>query len=135
MHIWFQFIALTAIILFSGSKLAKYGDIIAEKTGLGRTWIGVSLLASITSLPELISGISSVTVFNLPNIAVGGLLGSCLFNILIIALLDAIVGPMPISARVHQGHTLSAGFGIFMLGIVSLGLIMGSRFPSIGWFV
>jgi cation:H+ antiporter len=133
MTIWFQFIALVVIIFFSGSRLAKYGDIIAEKNGLGRTWIGVILMASITSLPELITGISSVTIFDLPNITTGDILGSCLFNILIIALLDAIVGSVPISARVHEGHILSAGFGIFMLGIISLGLFFGSRFPSIGW--
>ena len=131
--IWVQFVALTAIIFFSGSRLSKYGDIIAEKTGLGRTWIGVILMASVTSLPELITGISSVTIFDLPNITVGDILGSCMFNILIIALLDAIIGSAPISAKVHEGHVLSAGFGIFLLGIVILSLFAGTRFPSIGW--
>lgn len=133
MLIWFQFIALTAIIVFSGSRLSKYGDIIAEKTGLGRTWIGVVLMASVTSLPELITGLSSVTIFDLPNITVGDIIGSCMFNILIIALLDAILGSVPVSTRVHEGHVLSAGFGIFLLGLVSLSLFAGTRFPSIGW--
>ncbi len=133
MHVFVQFIALALIIFFSGSRLAKYGDIIAEKTGLGRTWIGVILMASITSLPELITGVSSVTIFDLPNITVGDLLGSCMFNVLIIALLDALVGSVPISTRVHEGHVLSASFGIFMLGLMSLGLFMGSDFTSIGW--
>lgn len=131
--IWLQFVALTAIIFFSGSKLSKYGDIIAEKTGLGRTWIGVILMASVTSLPELITGISSVTIFDLPNITVGDILGSCMFNILIIALLDVLSGSVPISTKVHEGHVLSAGFGIFLLGIVILSLFAGTRFPSIGW--
>src|SRR3990172_9525966 len=131
--IWLQFVALTAIIFFSGSRLSKYGDIIAEKTGLGRIWIGVILMASVTSLPELITGISSVTVFDLPNITVGDILGSCMFNILIIALLDAITSSTPISTRLHEGHVLSAGFGILLLGLVGLSLLAGSRFYSIGW--
>jgi cation:H+ antiporter len=63
MALWLQFIACTGIILVSGMYLSKYGDIIAEKTGLGRTWIGVVLVASVTSLPELVSGISSVAFF------------------------------------------------------------------------
>ena len=42
----------------AGVKLTYYGDAIAEKTGLGRTWVGVVLLASVTSLPELATGIS-----------------------------------------------------------------------------
>jgi cation:H+ antiporter len=83
-----QFIVCAAIIFVAGAKLSYYGDIIAEKIGLGRTWIGVVLLASVTSLPELITGISSVSLAGVPDIAVGDALGSCMFNILIIAFLD-----------------------------------------------
>ena len=52
MIVWLQFVACTAVILFAGAKLSKYGDIIAEKTGLGRTWIGVVLMAS-SSIPSM----------------------------------------------------------------------------------
>lgn len=62
MVLWLQFMACTGIILVSGIYLSKYGDIIAEKTGLGRTWVGVVLMASVTSLPELVTGISSVAL-------------------------------------------------------------------------
>ena len=55
---WLEFAVCTAIILVSGTYLSKYGDVIAEKTGLGRTWVGVALMASVTSLPELVTGIS-----------------------------------------------------------------------------
>jgi cation:H+ antiporter len=54
--VWLQFIFCTTLILFSGSKLSFYGDVIAEKTGMGRTWIGIMLMASVTSLPELMTG-------------------------------------------------------------------------------
>ena len=92
MLVWLQFIACTAAIVYSGSRLSRYGDIIAEKTGLGRFWVGALLVAMVTSLPELISGVSAVTVFDLPEIAVGGVIGSCMFNVLIIALVDALTG-------------------------------------------
>jgi cation:H+ antiporter len=133
MMLWLQFAAATAVIVFAGSNLSKYGDVIAEKTGLGRTWIGVILLASVTSLPELITGISSVAIFNLPNIAIGDVLGSCMFNILIIALLDALSGPAPISAKAHQGQVLAAAFGILLLGLVSISTAAGAKVPTIGW--
>jgi len=80
MLLWIGFIICTALIVYSGTKLSRYGDIIAEKTGLGRVWIGVVLMASVTSLPELVTGISSVTFAGVPNIAVGDVLGSCVFN-------------------------------------------------------
>lgn len=133
MIIWLQFIACTSLILFSGSKLSFYGDIIAEKTGMGRTWIGVVLMASVTSLPELITGISSVTIFDLPNIAAGDVLGSCMFNMLIIALLDFMGGSTPLSARAHRGQVLAAGFGILLLGLVGISLFATVSLPRIGW--
>ena len=132
MIVWLQFGACAAVILFAGVKLSYYGDIIAEKTGLGRTWIGVVLLASVTSLPELITGISSVALFDVPDIAAGDVLGSCMFNVLIIALLDLMGGPSPLSARAHQGHILTAGMGIVLLGLVTVSLHLGSQMPSVG---
>ena len=55
MSLWLQFVLCTGVIFLSGSRLSLIADIIAEKTGLGRTWIGVILLASVKSLPELIT--------------------------------------------------------------------------------
>jgi cation:H+ antiporter len=132
--VWLEFAACAAVILFAGVKLAYYGDVIAEKSGLGRTWIGVALLASVTSLPELITGISSVAIVGVPDIAAGDVLGSCMANVLIIAILDMIAGPSPVSARVHQGHVLTAGMSIFLLGLVAISLNLGQLMPAIGWF-
>jgi cation:H+ antiporter len=131
---WLEFIACTAIIVFAGAKLSKYGDIIADLTGMGRTWIGVILLASVTSLPELITGISSVTLYDLPNIAVGDVLGSCMFNLLIIALVDFKRGTAPISSQAHQGQVLSAAFGVLLLGLVSMSIAASAKIPALGWF-
>lgn len=133
MVLWIQFFACTAVIFFSGKNLSQYGDIIAEKTGLGRTWIGVVLLASVTSLPELITGVSSAAIFELPDIAGGNIIGACMLNLLTIAFLDLLGGPTPISARAHQGLILPAGFGIVLLGITTASIALGARVPSIGW--
>ena len=133
MILWASFIICTAVIIYSGSRLCRYGDIIAEKTGLGRTWVGLVMLASITSLPELITGLRSVIVIDVPNIAIGDILGSCVFNMLIYASLDAIYRPMPLSTKAHQGNILSAAFGILLLGIVASGLVAGEQAGSLGW--
>ncbi len=133
MIVWLQFIACTSLILFSGSKLSYYGDIIAEKSGMSRTWIGIVLLASVTSLPELITGVSSVMIFDLPNIAAGDVLGSCMFNMLIIAMLDFMGGSTPLSSRANQGQVLAAGFGILLLGLVGVSLFASGSVPQVGW--
>lgn len=133
MLLWLGFLLCTAAIVYAGAKLAKYGDIIAEKTGLGRTWIGVMLMASVTSLPELVTGISSVTYAAAPDIAVGDVLGSCVFNMLILAMLDAFHRETPISARAHHGNILSAGLGILMLCTVAMCIFAQRTVPALGW--
>jgi cation:H+ antiporter len=133
MLLWIGFIVCTLVIVYSGTQLAKYGDIIAEKTGLGRAWIGVVLMASVTSLPELVTGLSSVTYAGVPDIAVGDVLGSCVFNMLILAFLDAAHRPMPISSKAQQGHVLSAAFGLLLLSIVCVSMFLRENISPIGW--
>lgn len=133
MLLWIGFVVCTSVIVYSGSRLSKYGDVIAEKTGLGRTWIGVVLMASVTSLPELVTGIGSVTYGGVPDIAMGDALGSCVFNMLILALLDAVHRPTAISSRAHHGNILSAGFGVLLLAVVSMGLFLQKGWSLNGW--
>ncbi|MDA8240845.1 MAG: hypothetical protein M0Z67_10810 [Nitrospiraceae bacterium] len=133
MILWIGFIVCTSAIVYAGTKLAKYGDIISEKAGLGRTWIGVVLMASVTSLPELATGISSVTYAGVPDIAIGDILGACVFNMCILAFLDVLSKPVPISAKARQGHILSAGFGVLLLSIVAGGLFFRKYSFPLGW--
>jgi len=130
--IWFQFAATALVIMIAGTRLARWGDILGEKTGWGGSWIGVVLLAVTTSLPELFTGIGATALSALPNIALGDVLGSCMFNLVILSFMDA-VQPEPLSARAHQGHALSIGFGLLLVGVAGLGLVAGDRLPTLGW--
>jgi cation:H+ antiporter len=133
--VWFKFLLCLAIILFSGTKLARYGDAVAEKTGLGRIWVGLMLLALITSMPELVTGISSVTLVDDPNLGMGTLLGSCIFNISILALLDVLSRSGPVLSQASLRHVVSAGTGILLVAIAAGGILAGERFPglALGW--
>ncbi len=133
--VWLKFAACIAIILFSGTRLARYGDAISEKTGLGRIWIGLLLLAAITSMPELVTGVSAAALVKLPDLAVGTLLGSCLFNLVLIAVLDTIYRPAPILSRVSPSHIASAASGIIIAAVVAGGIGAGGGFPAMtrGW--
>ena len=51
---WLLFLAAALVIVLAGTRLARYGDVLGEKSGMGRSWIGVVLLAATTSLPEVI---------------------------------------------------------------------------------
>jgi cation:H+ antiporter len=131
--IWIQFAVCVILIGFAGVQLTRYGDAIADKTGLGGSWIGVLLIASVTSLPELATGVSSVTAAGAPDIAVGDILGSCVFNLAILALLDLLNRPASLYRTASQGHILASGFGIVLLSSIGLGLAAGEgRVPAFG---
>ncbi|MBI5612537.1 MAG: sodium:calcium antiporter [Gammaproteobacteria bacterium] len=132
--IWLQFLVCTALIAVAGSRLSRYGDIIADKTGLGGTWVGLMLLATVTSLPELVTGLSAVTVARAPDIALGDALGSCVFNLVIITMLDFLRRDESVFTHASQGHILSAGFGVILIGIVGFNVLLaGNRVsPALG---
>ncbi len=130
--IWFQFGLAAGVIVVAGVYLARYGDVIGDKSGLGRSWIGVVLLAATTSLPELFTGFGATALTPVPDIAVGDVLGSCMFNLLILSMMDAIQ-PDRISARAHQGHALTIGFGLVLAGVAGFGLAGAGYWPTLGW--
>jgi cation:H+ antiporter len=130
--IWIELIVCAALIFWVGSLLSKYGDVIAEKTGLGRAWIGAILIAGVTSLPELASGVSAVAWLNAPNLAAGAVLGSCLFNLALIAMIDLAYQPGRVLAKAQEVHILSGGLGVLMLGIVAMGVLIGPVLNGFG---
>jgi len=133
--VWFEFVVCVAIILFAGTKLARYADAVAEKTGLGRIWVGLVLLALVTSMPELVTGVSSVALVALPDLGLGTLLGSCIFNLSILALLDVLSHRQPVLNRASLRHMLSAGIGILLAAVACGGIVAGEKFPglALGW--
>jgi len=132
-ELWLSFLLCFVIITFAGYALSRYGDILAEKTGISSSWIGLTLLATATSLPELATGISAVTVVNVPDIAVGDVLGSTVFNLLILVLLDALYQRETIYSRAAQGHILSAALGALLIGFTGFSLILDQAGMSPTW--
>ena len=121
--VWLEFFLVAGTITVAGSRLTQYGDVLAEKTGMGRTWLGLVVLAAITSLPELATGVSAITWVQAPDLTVGDLLGSCMFNLLILAVVDLLHPPGPVLTAAHRGHLLAACFVVVMLGVAIMGLI------------
>lgn len=131
---WTEFLACAALIAVAGTRLSRYGDVIAEKTGLSGTWIGLVLLATVTSLPELITGISAVTLADVPDIAVGNVLGANVINLAMIVVLDALARGEPLFTRASQGHILAAGFGVILAGFVGFNILFAghAETPALG---
>ncbi len=134
--VWIEFFVCLALILAAGTRLAKYADAISEKTKLGRIWIGIALVATITAMPEMATGISSATLVDSPDLAFGTLLGSVCFNLTIIAVLDLLNRQrMPVLSLVSSHHLPGARWGMGLFVVAGLGLYLAPRvaLPMIGW--
>jgi cation:H+ antiporter len=125
-----QFAACALIILIGGYALTRFGQAISAATGIGSSWIGLALLASVTSLPELASGVSAVTLAHAPDIAVGDVLGSCVFNLVLLAIVDAVHRPASLYSRAGTSHLLAAGFGVMLLAFVAAMLVLEQLAPQ-----
>ena len=125
-----QFVLAATVIIFAGTFLTRAADTIAEQTGWGRLLAGSLFLAAATSLPELGVDVSAIRQ-SMPNLAVGDLFGSSLFNLLMLAVLD-------LSHRSHRrmfsraaaGHALSATMSSTLYIIAAIGILFGQRLRS-----
>ena len=94
------------------------GDQIAIITGIGSSFIGSFLIAATTSLPEAISVFVALRLCNV-NMAVGAILGSNVFNMIILALSDPIYTAGPILSAVSGSHIIIA-VGVFFMTLLAL---------------
>ncbi|MEX2143083.1 MAG: hypothetical protein WD740_00690 [Anaerolineales bacterium] len=128
---WVQFIAASAIVVLAAMQLARYGDVIAIRTKLGGMFVGTLLLAGATSLPELLTAISSLQQ-NVPNLAAGNFFGSNMFNMLMLAVLDLTHQNQRILRQVAMKHALTGGLAILLIGMAVLSIEVNLDW-SVGW--
>jgi len=122
-----QFLLAAAVVVFAGTLLARCADAIAELTKLGRLLVGSVFLAGATSLPELTVDISAVRM-GLPDLAVGDLLGSSLFNLLILAVADLMTSSRGrMLSRISAAHALSATASISLTALAAIGIFVGGH--------
>ena len=125
--LWIVLAGLAGTILVSATQLTKNADIIAFKTGLGRSFVGVVLLATATSLPELATGVSSVLSVGGSggaDLAAGDAFGSNLFNLLIIGVLDLMWRRGPILSSLGSAPALVGVLSVVLFALGGIGILI-----------
>ena len=134
--LWLQLAAAAGIILVMAHFMASAADVIAEKTGLGRSFVGVVMLASATSLPELGAGVGSIVFVGEVDLAAGDAFGSNIFNLLIIGLLDLYWRRGPILASVTLTSALVGVQGLLIISVALVAMVFhGSTSVASGWLL
>lgn len=114
---WIQFVGSSVVIVLAAVKLAEYGDVIAVRTRLGGLFVGTLLMAGATSLPEVLTSLNSLSL-NEPNLAAGNLLGSNMFNMFLLAILDMASRKERVLRNAALKHALSGSLAILLIGLV-----------------
>ncbi|HSA30414.1 MAG TPA: hypothetical protein P5160_01305 [Candidatus Omnitrophota bacterium] len=137
---WVQFAVSAALILYAGTYLTRYADRLCDALGLGKVWIGVVLLGFVTSLPEAGSSMVALLQLHAPDLAVGNMLGSNNFNLLLLVFLDLFYRKGAVTDLISCGRAqrVPAYFAIFLTSLVGMEIWMGQQrtLPAvlgIGW--
>ena len=129
---WALFVELAVagmVVILAGTRFAKVADRLADKLNLGGGWIGLILLATVTSLPEVVAGGTATAIGN-SGMAMASLFGSCSFNVTIIVLMNALIGGGSVLRGVSPSHALTSSFGLLLIGLGLLGVVLGDKFQE-----
>jgi cation:H+ antiporter len=119
------FAASAVVVWIAGTRIARYADKIAVKTGLGHAAVGLVLLAGITSLPEVAVSATSAAQGN-PALAVNNLLGSIAMQITILAVADAMLRTEALTAVVTSPIILlQVAMNVLLLVLVAAAISIG----------
>src|SRR5690606_10938507 len=109
-------------ILAGGWALASVGDVLAEQTGLGASFVGVALVASSTSLPEVSTTLAAVRRGN-HQMAVANILGTNCLEVGLFFVADVFYREGPILAQVDRSALFAAALGMIVTAIFLAGLL------------
>lgn len=121
--IFAELILCGALICLLGARLTRMADRLSDVLNLGKAWIGLLLLAGITSLPEVVTGGTAVLI-DQPDLAFGNLFGSCMFNVAIIVILDGVMRSGSVLRGANLSHSLSSSMGIILMVLAVLGMTL-----------
>jgi cation:H+ antiporter len=120
-----RFATAAVLLALAAPALALSTEELADRTDVSQSFLGVALLATATSLPELVTSLAAVRI-GAYDLAVGNLFGSNAANMAMIVIVDAAYRPGPILADVDATHSI-AGTGAILLMALALASILSGQ--------
>jgi cation:H+ antiporter len=114
-----MFLLAAAVLVMAGPQLAAVATELADRSGLGGTFVGTTLVALTTSLPELVASVAAVRLGAI-DLAIGNIFGSNAFNMVLFVPLDAVC-PGSLFQSVSSTHAVTAFAVIVATAITILG--------------
>ncbi len=116
-------IAIGIGLLYVGAILTiDNAVILAESFGISDRIIGITVIAIGTSLPELITSVIAVRKGH-TDIGIGNIIGSNIYNILMIMGIGATIAGISVASEVFQDYAIMIGFGLILFLALKTGVI------------
>lgn len=109
-----------AILIFASHLLVNNAVSIAQELGVSEAVIGLTIVAAGTSLPELATSLVAALKKN-PDIAIGNIVGSNLFNILAIVGTSSVIHPIVAKNVNYIDLLVMLGLTLLLLPVVKSG--------------
>ena len=107
--------------LISGAKFLVSGGVsIARMIGISEWFIGITIVAIGTSLPEIVASIMAARRGK-GEMAIGNIFGSNIFNILMVLGITSVIHPLNIQEPIHPDLNIAVGITILLLVLLLLG--------------
>jgi cation:H+ antiporter len=124
--IYGTFALAVAALAASGYLVTQFGIAVADRTGLDDTAVGGLLVATVTSLPELVTTVTAVRRGAL-TLAVGGIIGGNAFDTLFLSASDTAYRSGSLYHRFNQQDLFVVALTILMTAVLLLGLLRRER--------
>lgn len=105
-----------AAIIIGGDFVVDSASTIAITLGMGETLVGLTIVAIGTSLPELVTSIIAAKKGD-SGIAMGNVVGSCIFNILFILGMTGVIQPMTADSAFFIDTGILIGVALMMFAV------------------
>lgn len=123
-HALIGFAVAAGVLVFVTPHMVSSAVAIAEQTGLGAGFVGTSLVALVTSLPEVVTTVAAARI-GAYDLAVGNLFGSNIFNIFTLALADVFFTRGRFLTRIAPTLTMTGVMGLLLTTLGMIGILAG----------
>lgn len=115
-----SYIVLAVLVIGLSMRLSSYVDMLDKQTNLSGAFLGGVMLAAVTSLPELFTSLSAVVFLNKPELVVGNILGSNLFNVAALSSVSLLGFQLIRKAVVAASHRLTVLFSLAIYALLAV---------------
>ena len=122
------YILVAATVVWLSVKASHYIDLIDQKSSLSGAFLGGVLLSAVTSLPELFTSISATVLLAKPSLCLGNILGSNIFNLVVLAVMFVLFVRSSHAARLAKGHQMVIVYCLVTYAAIALNMFLPEVF-------